>query len=255
MSLASVIAGFRKRIQTLERGLGRVERRLGTELPPDWEAQKLAVNPLNLGYTPVVPLVFGGASGNATTCSRMKLVEGRLLADPDDTTAYGFQLFDTGSPRFTPFPGAIGWGIPDTGDVDPGFLVIWHQGMGMPVWLTGLVGKMWADSSHVSGRWWAFKWVREGAGVGWDEPLTWQSPGCSAVMLLNSEALSDDIYFTLLTPEADWSSTAWMLVQMFHTANGFFFETHVAPTFGTRCLSGQIPSYEWYPVMAEEEGA
>ena len=64
MSLASVIAGFRRRIQLLERGLGRVERRLGTELPPEWEAAKLAVNPLNLGYTPIVPLVFGGGMGS-----------------------------------------------------------------------------------------------------------------------------------------------------------------------------------------------
>jgi hypothetical protein len=243
MSLASVIAGFRKRIQSLERGVGRLERRLGSELPPEWEAVKLAVNPLNLGYTPIVPLIFGSA-----TCGRMKFTDGRLQVDTEGGT-YGYTLFDQGSPRFTPFAGAKGWGIPySPNSASPGFLVLWHQGMGMPVWLTGCAGMqpVWVGGWS---QWWGFKWQREDAGEGWDPPLTWESPGCGLALLLNSSQVYEDIYYSLCTVQ-DWAEANWMYVVLQHTTKGFIFDSHLQPTFGTKCLSGQIPSFDWYAVRA-----
>jgi len=235
MSLASVIGTMRKRIQQLEREVGRLSRRLGEEIPPEWEAMKLAINPLCMNYTPIVPLLFGSAS-----CARATIIAGELVADPLNTQTYTYSLFPPGS-EFRPFAGARGWGIPNGN----GMLVLWHDGMGFMARLTGCLGQ---DSNpHLGTTSWVYKWYSDSPAVTWETMSLIPQPA----ILLNSQYIDGEVHYRWCKVQ-DWAVDR-PYVLLHHTPAGFVFTSHVNPTYSREHLSGEIPGTPWWPVIGEEE--
>jgi len=146
MSLASVIGTMRKRIQQLEREVGRLSRRLGEELPPEWEAMKLAINPLCMNYTPIVPWV-----ATETGCRKLVANVGGGAdfyydeADPEDIDVH---LWGAS----TGFVSCFGLAVPIV-PAQRKYLAIIHEGMDFEI---ALVGTPWRHSTDGH---WMCNWI------------------------------------------------------------------------------------------------